>query len=172
MSNILECAFSPSSQLALSTDTSSGAWDRTGACNSQDEDGDGDGDDMGEQLQKDLLWAPRKVWVSDEERFRVNFKRIKNTAEKMGLDKSPFFPKTAAELAGLRAETLEAAARKLRAKIDEKEKEKEKGEWGQQNAHWAAESTVGLWGPECHSAGADEEAAHTAYVNPLQPGPP
>jgi hypothetical protein len=120
---------------------------------------------MDEQAHAALLWGPRKLWVSDEEKFRVNFKRIRTKAEKIGLNKSPFFPTTAAELAGLKAETLEAGVRKLRAKIEEKEK----GLWAEKRLHGKTVFVVEPSGdiesrpsPVCHSTGVGKEVASTA----------
>lgn len=66
--------------------------------------------------------SSQHVWLSDEERVRVAFKRARTSAEKVDLDRSPFFPRTVAEYAGLKAGMLEARAARLRAKVRERER--------------------------------------------------
>lgn len=45
-----------------------------------------------------------KIWVSEEERMRINFKRAKERAHRNDFDKSPFFPQNVAEYTALVAE--------------------------------------------------------------------
>lgn len=61
------------------------------------------------------------IWASDAEKVRSKFRRLRSGAEEVSVAKSPFFPQTAAEYAGLMADILEAEAAKLGAKIAEKE---------------------------------------------------
>jgi hypothetical protein len=86
-----------------------------------------------------LLQAPEHVWISGEERLRVAFRRAKASAERVDLDKSPFFPKTVAEYAGLKADGLEAKAARLRGQVEERERVlRARG-----NARWEAIVVVG-----------------------------
>lgn len=68
-----------------------------------------------------MVQPSASLWLSEEEKVRVAFKRAKSAAAKMGLDRSPFFPRTAAEYAGLKAEMLEDKADRLRTRIREME---------------------------------------------------
>ena len=61
------------------------------------------------------------MWLSDEEKLRVAFRRAQECAAKVELERSPFFPRTAAEYAGLRADSLEAQIARLKAKVAERE---------------------------------------------------
>jgi hypothetical protein len=65
------------------------------------------------------------MWLSETEKVRVAFKRLRRTAEKRGFDRSPFLPTTAAEYVGLKADMFDAEAARLRAKIDERKRERE-----------------------------------------------
>ncbi|KAL2160410.1 hypothetical protein VTH06DRAFT_1583, partial [Thermothelomyces fergusii] len=82
----------------------------------KEEEEDGWADGSGPAL------ASRSVWLSDEERVRIAFRRARAGAEKIGLDRSPFFPRTAAEYVGLKADMLAARAARLRAKVRERER--------------------------------------------------
>lgn len=57
------------------------------------------------------------VWTSGQEQVRINFRPPHAGAEKVGLARFPLSPKTAVEYAGLKADTLEAEAARLKAKI-------------------------------------------------------
>lgn len=146
-----------------SMDSSSECWDDGVTCDSQDH---GEFGDDGCDSETDghghsgLLWV-EKVWLSDEERLRTVFKRIRNKAQKMGIDRSPFFPKTTAEYAGLRADIAEAAASDLRSRIEEREKRLR----GRKQAHWKTIYVVGSSGriearliPVYHYPDEDESA--------------
>jgi hypothetical protein len=85
------------------------------------------------------LQAPGHVWISGEERLRVAFKRARASAERVDLDKSPFFPKTVGEYADLKADGLEAKAAWLRGKVEERERVLR----AQKNARWEAIVVVG-----------------------------
>ncbi|KAL2180081.1 uncharacterized protein P884DRAFT_327877 [Thermothelomyces heterothallicus CBS 202.75] len=88
-------------------------------------DEEGQGEDDEEEYEQDdsgLPRAARHVWLSDEERLRVAFRRARASAEKVDLDRSPFFPRTVAEYAGLKADMLVARAVRLRAKVRERER--------------------------------------------------
>ena len=61
------------------------------------------------------------MWLSDEEKLRVAFRRAQECAAKVELDRSPFFPRTTAEYVGLRADRLEAQIARLKAKVAERE---------------------------------------------------
>ncbi|GAB1313180.1 hypothetical protein MFIFM68171_03390 [Madurella fahalii] len=106
--------------------------------------------------------ARNNVWVSNQEKVRINFRRLHAGAEKAGLAKSPFFPKTAAEYAGLKADILEAEAAKLKAKIVAKEAALEDRRQGGQ---WKTIQVIGSSGkvetktiPVYHSAHAPTAA--------------
>lgn len=83
--------------------------------------------ESGDQESDQDMWGlsqgqgSQHVWLSDEERLRIAFKRARTSAEKVDLDRSPFFPRTVAEYAGLKAGMLEARAARLRAKVRERE---------------------------------------------------
>ncbi|KAL2126554.1 hypothetical protein VTI74DRAFT_699 [Chaetomium olivicolor] len=77
--------------------------------------------ELHEQGQWGLSLASNYTWISNEERMRVAFRRARANAEKTGLDRSPFFPKTAAEYVGTKAAMLEDKAALLRAKVAGKE---------------------------------------------------
>lgn len=88
-----------------------------------DEEERGDDDDKEFERERSALpRTPRHVWLSDEERLRVAFRRARASAKKVGLDRSPFFPRTVAEYAGLKADMLAARAARLRAKVRERER--------------------------------------------------
>ncbi|SPQ27543.1 3cfc0419-771f-4b82-ab9a-b66dea8ec750 [Thermothielavioides terrestris] len=88
----------------------------------------------------DLAQLPHNMWLSEPEKIRVNFKRAKAAAAKLGLDRSPYFPRTAGEYAGLKADMLEAKAARLRFRIQELERKKDI----RQNAQW---ETIWVLGP-------------------------
>ncbi|KAK4241390.1 hypothetical protein C8A03DRAFT_30486 [Achaetomium macrosporum] len=102
----------------------------------------GDDGDDDEEGSSDLSRPSRNVWLSDAEKMRVAFKRLRKNAEKTGLDRSPFLPTTAAEYVGLRADMVEAEAARLRAKTEERERELR----AQQNAQWRTVFVVGAAG--------------------------
>ena len=62
------------------------------------------------------------VWTSSEEKLRERFRFASRTANKTGLVRSPFFPRTAGELAGCLAESREQKIAQLKAIIQEKER--------------------------------------------------
>lgn len=80
------------------------------------------GGDNGEEEDSTLLLGATRQWLSEEEKARTSFRLMKAAAEELGFDGSPFFPKTAGDFVGLKAATLEAEARKLRALVEEKER--------------------------------------------------
>ncbi|KAH6847856.1 hypothetical protein B0I37DRAFT_431713 [Chaetomium sp. MPI-CAGE-AT-0009] len=96
-----------------------GYWEEEGD-EVEGEDAESGGHDS-EQDTSGLSQGPQHVWLSDEERLRVAFTRARTSAEKVDLDRSPFFPRTLAEYAGLKAGMLEAKTARLRVKIEEKE---------------------------------------------------
>ncbi|KAK3293205.1 uncharacterized protein B0H64DRAFT_465302, partial [Chaetomium fimeti] len=127
----------PSSTFAtmVNQETSSEAWDTNTNISHEEEgyweevghededegvDAESGGQDS-EQGVSGMSQGSQHVWLSNEERLRVAYKRARTSAEKVDLDRSPFFPRTAAEYAGLKAGILEARAARLRAKVAEKE---------------------------------------------------
>ncbi|KAK4151023.1 hypothetical protein C8A00DRAFT_36330, partial [Chaetomidium leptoderma] len=123
-----------SSAARADKESSSETWDDTETYDDKDDDD--------EQGDSGLPQAPKYVWLSDEERLRVAFKRTRASAEKVDLDRSPFFPKTAAEYVGLKGDMMETRAARLRAKVEEKEKMLE----GLKNARWKTILVVGASG--------------------------
>ncbi|KAK4101089.1 hypothetical protein N658DRAFT_534164 [Parathielavia hyrcaniae] len=65
--------------------------------------------------------ASQHVWMSDEEKMRVAFRRARASAQRADLDRSPFFPQTLAEYVGLKAEAVEDKAARLRAWVEARE---------------------------------------------------
>ncbi|KAK3304361.1 uncharacterized protein B0T15DRAFT_494826 [Chaetomium strumarium] len=105
--------------------------------NDNDDDGDDDDDDS-----SGLFQPTRTVWLSETEKMRVALKRLLRTAEKRGFGRSPFLPTTAAEYVGLRADMVDAKAARLRAKIEERERELH----AQEHAQWKTVLVVGAGG--------------------------
>ena len=66
-------------------------------------------------------WSYSKIWISEEERLRMNFSRMQERAHHAGLDKSPFLPQSVGEYAALLAEKKAAAAKSMRKKIQHSE---------------------------------------------------
>ncbi|ROV97102.1 hypothetical protein VMCG_07459 [Cytospora schulzeri] len=66
-------------------------------------------------------WSYSKIWVSEEERLRINFARMQEKAYHSSLDKSPFLPQTASEYAALLAEKKAAEAKRIRKRIQHSE---------------------------------------------------
>ncbi len=87
-------------------------------------------------------WSSKHVWLSDREKVRVAFKRARDGAAKIDLDRSPYFPRTAADYVGLKADRVEAKAAQLKAKVAEKEK----AMGAQKNARWKTVAVVGASG--------------------------
>jgi len=92
-----------------------------------------DRDDSGQ------LHPSKHVWLSDEEKVRIAFGRVRTNAAKVELDRSPFFPRTAAEYVGLKADMVEARAARLKTKVTEKEALLR----GLRNPRWTAVLVVG-----------------------------
>ena len=82
------------------------------------------------------------MWFSDEEKLRIAFRRAQECAAKVELDRSPFFPRTAAEYVGLRADRLEAQIARLKAKVAEREQNLR----AQTNTRWKVLIVVGASG--------------------------
>ncbi|ROW00551.1 hypothetical protein VSDG_03234 [Cytospora chrysosperma] len=66
-------------------------------------------------------WSYSKIWVSEEERLRINFARMQENAHHTSLDRSPFFPQTPSEYAALLAEKKAAEAKRIRKRIQHSE---------------------------------------------------
>ncbi|KXX82778.1 hypothetical protein MMYC01_200761 [Madurella mycetomatis] len=111
--------------------------------------------------------VPNNVWTSGQEQVRINFRRLHTGAEKAGLAKSPFPPKTAAEYAGFQADTLEAEAARLRAKIVAKEAALEDRRQGGQ---WKTIEVVGSSGEVETKTIPVYHSDHTPTAGPQVPG--
>lgn len=104
------------------------------------------------------------MWLSDEERLRVAFKRCRTSAERVDLDRSPFFPRTAGEYAGLKAGLLEDRAARLRAKVAEREMAvRARGWWAREGGRWRRVFVVG-------KGGRVEERVVPVYYGGLEEG--
>jgi hypothetical protein len=78
-------------------------------------------DEEDEQDAAGSAQASKHVWLSEEEKLRVAFRRARTSAQRVDLDRSPFFPATLAEYVGLRAGVVEERAARLRAKVEARE---------------------------------------------------
>lgn len=66
-------------------------------------------------------WTYSKIWVSEEERLRINFTRMQEKAHHTNMDKSPFFPRNVSEYAALLAEKKATEAERIRKRIQHNE---------------------------------------------------
>ncbi|KAG7285168.1 hypothetical protein NEMBOFW57_009789 [Staphylotrichum longicolle] len=89
-----------------------------------------------------LPHSSKHVWLSEEEKVRVAFNRVRTSAAKVDLDRSPFFPRTPAEYVGLKADMVEAKVARLKTKVAEKEMLLQ----GLRNPRWKAVLVVGPFG--------------------------
>lgn len=89
-----------------------------------------------------LPHSSKHVWLSEEEKVRVAFNRVRTSAAKVDLDRSPFFPRTPADYVGLKADMVEARAARLKNKVAEKEMLLQ----GLRNPRWKAVLVVGPFG--------------------------
>ncbi|KAJ4306968.1 hypothetical protein N0V88_000341 [Collariella sp. IMI 366227] len=100
-------------------DSSTETWD-----NDEGEDADWEGSvtkrRAARRRMETMKMATGKFDIPTE-RSRLAFRRTLANAQKIGLDRSPFFPKTAAEYVGAKAGMLEDKAALLKVKLAEKE---------------------------------------------------
>lgn len=66
-------------------------------------------------------WSNSKVWVSEEEKIRGRFSTMRTNAKHLGLENSPFLPKTPGEYAAVLAEKKANGAKKVAKKAQGKE---------------------------------------------------
>lgn len=95
--------------------------------------------DAHDQDDPRLPHPSKHVWLSEEEKVRIAFNRVRTSAAKVDLDRSPFFPRTPAEYVGLKADMVEARAVRLKTKVAEKEMLLQ----GLRNPRWKAVLVVG-----------------------------
>ncbi|KAK4033890.1 hypothetical protein C8A01DRAFT_39660, partial [Parachaetomium inaequale] len=148
-------------------ESSSDTWDDTEPFEGEEEkveeywEENEEEEDTDQEEYEDASGPLQHVWISDKERQRVAYKRARVSAERVDLDRSPFFPKTVAEYVGLKAGMLEARAARLRAKVQERERVL----WAKENARWKRVFVVGY-------SGETEEIAVPVYYEDQGEGKP
>lgn len=70
---------------------------------------------------RNTSWSNSKVWISEEEKIRGRYSAMRTNAKHLGLENSPFLPKTPGEYAAVLAEKKADEAKKVAKKAQEKE---------------------------------------------------
>ncbi|KAK4455655.1 hypothetical protein QBC34DRAFT_72350 [Podospora aff. communis PSN243] len=130
---VLSRAVSPSSESGSSPDLASffSYTDRTtlgnlgeDASDEKDADeGEGEAEDTTPDAKFEVAPFKNLVWISPAEELKVRYSAIRTQGAHLGLDKSPFFPKSPSDYLAIRQATLRVELRRLKGGLSSRQTE-------------------------------------------------